>query len=305
MRITRKKPENTNSNQKELKFTVENPIELMEFLTKQFPDKSRNTIKSYLIHKQVSVDRQITSQYNYMLKENQLVTIKTGSKVQETYKYNGLKIVFEDDYIIVIDKEDGLLSIATEKERRQTAYFILTEHVRKLNRKQRVYIVHRLDKDASGIMIFAKSVEMQEILQDNWQKNKVSRYYAVLVEGKMENTEGTQISWLIESKAFIMYSYSYDNGGQKAITHYKVVKSNEEYSLLEVNIETGRKNQIRVHMKDLKHSIVGDKKYGASQNPIKRLGLHAASLEFIHPFTQEKMKFESSIPISFTNLLNK
>lgn len=304
MRITRKKTENTNSNLKELRFTVEEPIELMAFLIKKLPEKSRNTIKSYLIHKQVSVDRQITSQYNFMLKENQQVTIKTGSKVQETYKYNGLKIVYEDDHIIVIDKEEGLLSIATEKERKQTAYFILTEHVRKLNRKQRVYIVHRLDKDASGIMIFAKSVEMQEILQENWQKNKVSRFYAVLVEGKMENTEGTHTSWLVESKAFIMYSYPYDNGGQKAITHYKVVKSTADYSLMEVNIETGRKNQIRVHMKDLKHSIVGDKNYGATKNPIKRLGLHATSLEFIHPYTQEKMKFESPIPNCFFNLVN-
>jgi 23S rRNA pseudouridine1911/1915/1917 synthase len=298
------KMETNKTNHKEISFSVSETSELMQFLIARMPDKSRNTIKSFLIHKQVTVDGHQVSKYNYALLPGQQVKIITGRKVQEVVKYHGLKILFEDAYIIVIEKEAGLLSIATEKERRETAYFILTEHVRKTNRSSRVYVVHRLDKDASGVMMFAKSVEMQEILQRNWEKAKVDRRYAALVEGKMENAEGTHISWLKESSALIVYSYNFDNGGQKAITHYKLIKGNNDFSLLEVKIDTGRKNQIRVHMKDLGHSIVGDKKYGSTQNPIKRMGLHAMSLSFQHPVTHEEMRFEAGIPPSFLKLVN-
>jgi 23S rRNA pseudouridine1911/1915/1917 synthase len=304
MPATDKKPENNKVKQKEISFTVNQPSGLMDFLIARMPDKSRNTIKSFLIHRQVTVDNHEVSKYNYALLPGQQVKIIIGKKTEEIIKYHGLKILFEDAYIIVIDKEAGLLSIATEKERRQTAYFILTEHVRKTKRNDRVYIVHRLDKDASGVMMFAKSVEMQEILQRNWEKAKVDRRYAALAEGKMENIEGTHISWLKESSALIMYSYNFDNGGQKAITHYKLIKGNNDYSLLEVKIDTGRKNQIRVHMKDLGHSIVGDKKYGATTNPIRRMGLHATSLAFQHPVTNKEMRFESPVPGSFMKLVN-
>ncbi len=282
-------------------FTVTEQTKLMKFLLAQMPDKSRNTIKSYLVHRMVSVNNQTVSQYDHPLKPSQIVRIKQG-KVEETVKYHGLKILYEDPHIIVIDKESGLLSIATAKERKKTAYFILTEHVRKTNHNNRVYIVHRLDKEASGVMIFAKSIEVQEVLQRDWQKAVVDRRYAALVEGRVEKQEDTIISWLIESKALIMYSYKFDNGGQKAITHYKIINMNNDYSLLEVTIDTGRKNQIRVHMQSIGHSIVGDKKYGSTQNPIKRMGLHAMSLAFTHPITNENLKFESPVPKSFLSL---
>jgi 23S rRNA pseudouridine1911/1915/1917 synthase len=305
MQIQGKQPETKKAKSKEISLVVTEASELMKFLIEQMQDKSRNTIKSLLIHKQVSVDKHVVSKYNYPLLPGQQVKITQGKKVEEIVKYHGLKILFEDPYIIVIEKDAGLLSIATEKERRNTAYFILTEHVRKTNRSNRVYVVHRLDKDASGVMMFAKSMEMQETLQRNWEKAKVDRRYAVLVEGKMENEEGTHVTWLKESSALIVYSYNFDNGGQKAITHYKVIKSNEEYSLLEVKIDTGRKNQIRVHMKDLGHSIVGDKKYGSTQNPIRRMGLHARSLAFQHPSTSDEMHFETNIPNSFLSIFNR
>ncbi|HNW99712.1 MAG TPA: RluA family pseudouridine synthase [Bacteroidales bacterium] len=300
---TNKKSNIKDSKQKEIFFTVMEQSELMKFLIAKMPDKSRTTIKSYLSHRQVSVNGQIISQFNHLLNTEDKVKINFG-KVAEIVKYKGLKIIFEDDDIIVIEKEPGLLSIATEKERQETAYFILLEHVRIADRNNRVYILHRLDKDASGIMIFAKSEKIQELIQRNWKQNIVERKYAVLVEGKMENDEGTHISWLKESSALIMYSYQFDNGGQKAITHYNVIKKNDNYSLLEVKIDTGRKNQIRVHMQDLKHSIVGDKKYGSTQNPIKRMGLHAMSLALKHPVTNENLKFESPIPQSFLKLVN-
>jgi 23S rRNA pseudouridine1911/1915/1917 synthase len=297
------KPEINPDKNKNISFPVTEPSELLRFLISKMPDKSRTTIKSFLSHRQILVDDQIVTQYNYQLKSGQAVRIKF-SKIPEIIKYKGLKILHEDADIIVIDKEPGLLSIATEKERKETAYFILTEHVRKSGRNNRVFVVHRLDKDASGVMMFAKSIKIQEILQKNWQQNIVDRRYAVLVEGKMETAEGTHISWLRESSALIMYSYKFDNGGQKAVTHYKVIKSNDDYSLLEVKIDTGRKNQIRVHMQDLKHSIVGDKKYGSTRNPIRRMGLHAVSLAFRHPSTAENLRFESPVPKSFLSLLN-
>ena len=286
-------------------FKVSEPTELMKFLIEQMQGKSRNTIKSILTHRLVSVDNQIQTQYNLELKPGQVVKIFTGKSEEKTQRYHGLKILFEDDSIIVIDKEAGLLSIATNKERQQTAYFILTGHVRKTKPRNRIYIVHRLDKDASGVMMFAKTIEIQEKLQTDWQKAIVDRRYVVLVEGKVEKEEDTLITWLKESKALIMYSYHFDNGGQKAITHYKVMKRNDDYSLLEVKIDTGRKNQIRVHMQDIRHSIVGDKKYGSTINPIRRMGLHALSLTFNHPVTGEHLHFETKIPSNFVNLFNK
>jgi 23S rRNA pseudouridine1911/1915/1917 synthase len=276
---------------------------LMKFLLTQMPDKSRNTIKSLLAHRQVSVNNQIISKFDYPLEPDQQVKVN-WNKVEEVPHYHGLKILYEDTSIIVIDKQSGLLSIATAKERQQTAYFILTEHVRKVNRKNRVYIVHRLDKDSSGVMMFAKSVEIQEKLQNDWQKAVIDRRYVVVVEGIVENTEGTITSWLKESSALIMYSYKYDNGGQKAITHYNVLKKSEDFTLLDIKLETGRKNQIRVHAQSIGHSIIGDKKYGATQNPIKRLGLHALLLAFKHPITGEDMRFETPIPKSFLSLFN-
>jgi len=288
---------------KSLCFQVVEKALLMKFLLAQMPDKSRNTIKSILAHRQVSVNNQVISKFDYPLEPGQQVKVN-WNKVEEVPRYNGLKILYEDQYIIVIDKQPGLLSIATAKERQQTAYFILTEHVRKTNRKNRIYIVHRLDKDSSGVMMFAKSIEIQEKLQNDWQKAIIDRRYVVVVEGIVENMKGTITSWLKESSALIMYSYKFDNGGQKAITHYNVLKKSEDYTLLEATLETGRKNQIRVHMQSLGHSIIGDKKYGATQNPIKRLGLHALLLAFKHPVTGEDMRFETPIPKSFLSLFN-
>jgi len=288
---------------KSLCFHVIEKTLLMKFLLAQMPDKSRNTIKSLLAHRQVSVNGQIISKFDYPLEPGQQVKVN-WNKVEEIPRYNGLKILYEDQYLIVIDKQSGLLSIATAKERQQTAYFILTEHVRKVNRKNRVYIVHRLDKDSSGIMMLAKSIKIQEKLQSDWQKAIIDRRYVVVVEGVVENMKGTITTWLKESSALIMYSYKYDNGGQKAITHYNVLKKSEEHTLLEVKLETGRKNQIRIHMQSIGHSIIGDKKYGATQNPIKRLGLHALLLAFKHPVTGEDMRFETPVTKSFLSLFD-
>ena len=163
-------------------------------------------------------------------------------------------------------------------------------------------MVHRLDRDTSGVMIFAKSEKAQDILQTTWNDSVKERTYVALVEGNVKKDSDTIISYLAENKAMITYSTDNEEEGKKAVSHYKVLKRNKNYSLLEVNIETGRKNQIRVHMQDLRHSVVGDKKYGSTKNPIKRLGLHAHTIVFKHPITKEVLSFTSKIPEAFLSL---
>ncbi len=200
---------------------------------------------------------------------------------------------------MVIEKEAGILSIATDKELEKTAYSILSRHVKQSNPKNKIFVIHRLDRETSGVMLFAKSREVQEILQTEWKQTIVERTYYAVVEGIPEKKNGTIASWLNENKAFKVFSGQNPEKGHKAITHYKVLKQEKDYSLLEVNLETGRKNQIRVHMQDIGHSIAGDKKYGAKTNPFKRLGLHAGVLSFKHPKTGKVVHFESPVPQKF------
>jgi 23S rRNA pseudouridine1911/1915/1917 synthase len=282
---------------------VTEPIELMTFLMARMPDKSRKTIKSLLAHNQISVDNKITSQFNHPLKPGQQVRINFSKVIQKSH-VKGLKIIFEDPSLIVIDKEPGLLSIATDKEKERTAFRIVSDRLKQTDPTARIFVVHRLDRDASGILIFAKSREIQQILQNAWKKDVIERSYVVVVEGRVMQDQGTITSWLKENKARAMYSSPTPNDGQKAVTHYRVLKRNDDYSLLQVRLETGRKNQIRIHMKDLGHAIVGDKKYGATQNPVNRLGLHARVLVFRHPVTGKELRFETPTPRSFLRLFS-
>lgn len=277
--------------------------ELLKFLLAQMPDKGRNSIKSLLAHRQISVDNKVTTIYNQPLEVGQQVVV-SGIKVLEESQPQGLRIVFEDPYIIVIEKQAGMLSIATALEKEHTAYNILSEHVKKRDSKNRIFVVHRLDRETSGVMMFAKSEEVKQALQNAWKEVVLERSYAVVVEGLVSKDQGTITSWLKENKALCMYSSRIPNDGQKAVTHYQVIKKNNSYSLLEVKLETGRKNQIRVHMQDIGHSVIGDKKYGGGKSPINRLGLHARVLAFRHPVTGEEVRFESQIPKGFLNLFS-
>jgi 23S rRNA pseudouridine1911/1915/1917 synthase len=278
-------------------------IELMKFLLAQLPGKGRNHIKLLLAHRQISVDNEVITQFNYPLEVGQQVMVN-WTKVQGESGLQGLKILFEDQYLIVIEKQSGLLSIATTKEKDQTAYSILSRHVKRENPKNGIFVVHRLDKDTSGVMMFAKNQDVQQVLQKSWKEIVIERSYVLVVEGTVTKEQGTITSWLKESKTLIMYSSPVPNEGQKAITHYQVLNKNNNFSLLEVELETGRKNQIRVHMQDLGHSVAGDKKYGAIKNPINRLALHARVLTFRHPVTGQEMHFETNIPKQFLTLFN-
>lgn len=287
--------------ERKTRLEVTEPVELMKFLMTKFPEKSRKDIKSLLAHRQISVGSEITSKFDYPLQEGQQVVVN-WNKVLIEKQPEGLNIVYEDPYLIIIEKQAGLLSIATDSEKEQTAYSILSDHVKKRDPKNKIFVLHRLDRETSGVMMFAKSEKIQQMMQKSWKETVLERTYVAVVEGSVNKEQGTITSWLTESKAFIMYSSRTPNGGQKAITHYKVLKKNKHYSLLEVNLETGRKNQIRVHMKDIGHSVIGDKKYGSTKQPIARLGLHARVLAFKHPISGEEVRYEASIPKEFLNL---
>jgi len=282
----------------ETKYKVEEEAELLSFLL-QVIDRGRNHVKSVLARGQVLVDDQVETKYNAALHEGQTVTVL--KEAVEKASITGLTILHEDDDIIVINKQAGLLSIASPKEKEMTAYRQLMAHVRQRNPKNRVYIVHRLDRDTSGVMLFAKSEEVKRKLQDNWKDSVKERTYIALVEGKVKQEKGTVSSWLKESKTHKMHSNKEPNGGLKAVTHFKKIQANAKFSLLEVELDTGRKNQIRAHMEDIGFPVVGDKKYGAKTNEIKRLGLHAKVLAFRHPTKGEILRFEADVPKSFFN----
>ncbi|MET3657771.1 RluA family pseudouridine synthase [Sporosarcina psychrophila] len=279
-------------------YTVKEPMELLPFLLEMMSKSSRNSMKSILTRGQVTVNGKMVTQHNHPLQAGQHVEILKNRAAMKEETLVGVTILHEDDDIIVINKEAGLLSVASKNPEDMTAYRQLMDYVKETNPRNRVYVVHRLDRDTSGVMLFAKNEEVKNGLQAAWNEVVKERTYTALVEGAVRKKEGTISSWLKESKTFKVYSNPTDNGGQHAVTHYKKLQSNSNYSLLEVQLETGRKNQIRVHMEDIGHPIVGDKKYGSSVNPIKRIGLHATALALLHPRTGELVRFKADVPSS-------
>ncbi|URN95741.1 MAG: RluA family pseudouridine synthase [Candidatus Pristimantibacillus lignocellulolyticus] len=279
-------------------FTVTEDTELLVFLIDKIAGQGRNSIKSVLARGQVSVDDRVEKLYNYPLKAGQVVAV-SKERITAAPQLIGLRIVHEDDDLIVVNKDTGLLSVASEQEGELTAYRQLTAYVRATNPDSRIFVLHRLDRDTSGIMMFAKSEKVQQKMQTAWTDVVKERTYVALVEGFVKKQQGTISSYLKETSTLKMYSSQHAGDGLHAVTHYKVMNANRDYSLLEVNLETGRKNQIRVHMQDLGHPIAGDKKYGAKLKSIGRLGLHARVLAFEHPTTGKIMRFETPIPKQF------
>ncbi|MBA4854074.1 RluA family pseudouridine synthase [Emticicia sp. BO119] len=286
----------------ETKFVVKEETELLVFLLKNI-NKSRNDVKVLLRDRHIFIDGRTVSQFNHILKPEQVVEV-SWKKAPEEQRQKGLSIVFEDQYLVVIEKQEGVLSIATEKQKDNNAYSTLSAYVKRQNPGNRIFIVHRLDRETSGLMIFAKSEKIQKLLQESWNETIEERTYLAVTEGSVEKDKGMITSYLVENRALVVYSSQNPDIGQKAITHYEVLRRSNKYSLVKFNLETGRKNQIRVHAKDLKHPIVGDAKYGATGNPINRLGLHAWVLSFKHPITKENLRFETKVPAKFMKLFD-
>lgn len=289
---------------KEVKLKVSEPVELMTFLLAKMGGMSRTSVKSLLAHRQVMVNNKVATQFNLALQPNDLITVNSGRGSIEL-SHPKLRIIFEDAHLIVVEKKEGLLTVSTGNSDETTAFSILKNHVKRSSPQNRIFVVHRLDRETSGVIMFAKSKEVQLILQENWHRIITRRIYVALVEGKVEKEQDTIVTWLTENeKSLKIHSSSTDNGGQEAITHYKCIKSNNNFSLLEIELETGRKNQIRVHMQGIGHPVVGDKKYGAGLSPISRLGLHARLLAFYHPITTEIVTFETPVPRNFLNIFH-
>lgn len=284
-------------------YPVKKECELLSFLLETFSSQSRNSIKSLLGSHRVSVDGAPVTQFNFMLYPGDTVIISNTPIKKKTRSH--LPIIYEDDEIIVINKPSGLLSIASDKEKGSTAYRMLSDYVQQKDKHNRVFVVHRLDEDTSGVLMVAKNVKIQQALQDKWNDIVSKRGYYAIVEGVMEQSSGTIKSYLKKNSQNMMYSSKKAGDGQLAITHYKLIKNNDSYSLLDVNIDTGRKNQIRVHLGEMGHYIIGDDKYGEPSNPIKRLGLHAYELDLVHPITGKKMKFTAPMPKEFELLFKK
>ncbi len=273
---------------------------LMPFLISTLKGKSRDNIKSILKNKQVIVNNTPVSQFNHPLHKGDMLTIRWVRAVDMPSE-NHLKIVYEDEHIIIIDKKAGLLSVSDGNDH-VTAYGVLTEWVQKQDPKNKIFIVHRLDQYTSGLLMFAKSEKVQNIFRNDWKKYILERTYTAIVEGIVKKSKGRISSYLMENNALVMISSQDPSKGKMAITHYEKTKNNEKYSMLEVHLETGKKNQIRVHMQDIGHSIAGDRKYGAKTNPVGRLCLHASVLALTHPVTGKELRFESAIPRDFIRL---
>lgn len=281
---------------------VTQETDLMSFLLTKMGGMKRNSIKSLLSHRQVMVNGTITTLYNTALRLGEQVEV-LSSRGNIELKHPKLKIIFEDKDLIVVEKKEGLLTVVTVNPEETTAFSILKHYVRKSHVRNRIFVVHRLDRDTSGILIFAKSREIQLKLQENWHQVVTSRIYVAVLEGVLTKPSDTIVSWLSENeKSLKMKSSPHNDGGQKAVTHYKLLKTNNQYSLVELTLETGRKNQIRAHLSSIGHPIAGDEKYGAKTNPLDRMALHARKLEFIHPTSMQKVCFETAIPPSFVKL---
>ena len=278
-------------------FLVKEENTLFDFAFKKMGSLSKTALKNYLAKGQISVNNKAITQYDYQLKVGDTVKIDF-TKGTAGLKCAKISVIYEDDYIIVINKAEGLLSVATDKNEKDTAFSIIMNHLKKQNKNNRLYIVHRLDRETSGLLLFAKQKETQMILQENWQRIVSEKKYYALVEGILEQKEGTVHTWLNEDvKSKKVYSSDFDNGGQESFTDYKVEKEYKKgYSLLSINLRTGRKNQIRVHMQCIGHPIAGDKKYGGSPSPIGRIGLHAEKLTLRHPITGQVMTFVAPLP---------
>ena len=278
-----------------MKYKVKQDIELLQFLL-EVTSKKRNDLKKALKFEQVHVNGQTQTYYAFLLHEGDEVEL--GKKSKQSLPF---PILYEDKELIVINKPSGLVSEQTMHNKSETAFMIVNGYLKK--KKEKAYLVHRLDQDTSGVMMFVKNKKLYEELTHNWNDYVLERSYQAIVEGIVKK-DGRIENYLSENKMQKVY-ISNKQKGKKAITNYHVLKSVKGYTLLDVFIETGRKNQIRVHMSSMGHPIAGDRKYGARSNPIRRLALHANIFAFEHPFTHQTMTFKTEMPECFYKVVGK
>lgn len=290
------------------KFTVKKSDTLLEFLLNKC-NTSRNNVKNLLVNKHVLVNGSVVSQHNFPLsKDDEIKISKNPIRAFENKKSQGpkrpnfrIEIIYEDEDFIAIDKPAGLLAVESDNEREVTAYNYVLEYLQTIAKQARPYIIHRIDKETSGVLVFAKNPQIHSALRLNWNELVNTREYIAIAEGHFNLKEERIVNYLALNQNNLVYVTN-DPSKQKAITNYKVIKENASLSLLKVLIETGRKNQIRVQLNNIGHPIIGDEKYGFNYNPLKRLGLHASYLEFKHPFKDKIIAIRAKTPAIFEAL---
>ena len=282
-----------------LVITVKENAPLLEYLINNVSE-SRSKLKATLQGRGIAVNGRMVTQFDYQLKAGDKIIISRHKK-QNQFKSRYVKIVYEDRWLVVVEKNIGILSMAAGHSSLNVKS-VLDDYFLKSRQKCRAHVVHRLDRDTSGLMVYAKDIETEQILEHNWHQIVYDRRYVAVVSGEMEQDNGTIANWLKDNKAYITYSSPTDNGGKYAVTHFQVLNRTTEHSLVEYKLETGRKNQIRVHSADMGHPVCGDVKYGNGDAPLHRLCLHAYMLCFTHPVTGEPMEFSTPIPTAFRSL---
>lgn len=292
---------NYRETQKPTTYSVKSDCTVQEFFERQMQGKSKTSQRQLLSKGAVRIGDRVLRHLDDLILAGSTVTIAPKPEPQFVMP-QGLRIVYEDDWIIVVHKDSGLLTIATETEKEHTAFAYLSAYLKFYKRTDKIFIVHRIDRMTSGLLIFAKNENVQRILRSNWDQMVLSRQYVAVVEGRMEYTEGTVSTWLDEDPATTRVYVSRPGVGKRAVTHYRLIDEVPGLSLLELELETGRKNQIRVHMRHIGHTLAGDKKYGSKIDPIGRLCLHARQIEFEHPMTGRILNFETPIPGEFLKL---
>lgn len=274
---------------------------LLNILSSELHDLSNKKIKSYIKYKMVEVNGRVVTNSSKVVKKGSLVKIYFTKKVISESK---LDIIYEDEDLIAIDKPAGLLSISNSKEKEETAFRLVSDYIKKNDKRARLFVVHRLDQGTSGVLLFAKNLKIKERLQKEWNELVSLREYVAVVEG-VPKEEGTIENYLTMNHFQIVHSTKNKEIGHLAITHYKVLRSDGKRSLLKVRIDTGRRNQIRVHMSEGGHPIVGDKKYGSTDNPLGRLLLHASKLSFTDPRNGKMLTLKAPVPNEFYRLVRK
>ena len=281
-------------------FEVDKECGLFEFLLANVKE-SRTKVKATLQGQGIKVNGKCVTQFDYRLKPGMKVAVSKTKRNQEVFRSRYVKIVYEDDWLVVVEKSVGVLSMAAGHSSLNVKA-ILDDYFRKSRQSCRAHVVHRLDRDTSGLMVYAKDIETEQIFEHNWHDIVYDRRYVAVVSGEIVEEGGTVANWLKDNKAYVTYSSPFDNGGKYAVTHFHVLARTTEHSLVEFKLETGRKNQIRVHSADIGHPVCGDPKYGNGDDPLHRLCLHAYMLCFVHPATGEHMEFETPVPTAFRRL---
>ena len=281
-------------------YTVEEDAQLLDWLIANLKGLSRNKVKDTLHGRGIKVNGKIVTQFDYPLTRGMKISV-SKSKKNDTFKSRYVNLVYEDPYLVVIEKKPGILSMAAG-HKSLNVKTVLDDYFRQTKQHCTAHVVHRLDRDTSGLMVYAKDMQTEQTLEHEWHNIVYDRRYVAVVSGEMEEDEGTIANWLKDNKAYVTYSSPVDNGGKYAVTHFHVLDRTTEHSLVEYKLETGRKNQIRVHSADMNHPVCGDVKYGNGDDPIHRLCLHAYMLHFFHPVTRARMEFETPIPSQFRML---